>query len=100
MRYLTFITFAILLLSLAGCLRKTNTEPMSVQCPRLIKQAQDLYDSKAKSSDKAVANQAANLITGAKIDQEHQEFIQCMDKASRAIKLIDPSAVLSVQYNN
>lgn len=100
MRYQTFIATALLPLCLAGCLRQPKTESMDVQCPRLIKQAQDVYTNKARNQDKTIADQAANLITGAKIDQEHQEFIQCMDKASRAIKLIDPNAELSVQYKN
>lgn len=100
MRYLTLLATALLTLCTTGCMHRPNTEPTDVQCPRLIKQAQNLYASKAKSLDKVIADQAANLITASKIDQEHQEFIQCMDKSSRAIKLIDPSAQISVQYKN
>jgi hypothetical protein len=91
---------ALLPACLVGCLRASKPAATDVQCPQLITQAQSLYASKAKSLDSVIAEQAANLITAAKIDQEHQEFITCMDKASRAIKIIDPDAEISVQYNN
>ena len=100
MPYQTLIVTALLSLSLAGCAHKPKYESMNVQCPRLIRQAQDLYSKNAKSRDKVIANQVANLITAAKIDQEHQEFTQCMDKSSRAIKLMDPDAQISVHYSN
>jgi hypothetical protein len=100
MRSHTFIATMFLSLCMVACMRQTKNEPMDVQCPRLIKQAEEVYANQAKSRDKAIADQAANLITAAKIDREHQEYIQCMDKSSRAIKLIDPTAILSVQYYN
>lgn len=100
MRYQTVLIMTSLVLLIAGCVHRTKQETMDTQCPRLITQAQALYSKQAKTRDKVIADQAANLITGAKIDQEHREYIQCMDKASRAIKLLDPNAQLSVQYNN
>lgn len=100
MQYQTLLATTLLSLCMAGCIHRTKQEPMDAQCPRLIQQAQDLYSKHAKTRDKVVTDQAANLITGAKIDREHREFIQCIDKSSRAIKLLDPNAQLSVQYNN
>jgi hypothetical protein len=100
MRNQTVLITTFLVLLISGCVHRTKQESMDMQCPRLITQAQALYSKQAKNRDKLIADQAANLITGAKIDREHREFIQCMDKASRAIKLLDPNAQLSVQYDN
>jgi hypothetical protein len=71
-----------------------------MQCTRLLRQAQDLYQQQAHKRDKRIADQVANLITGAKIAQEHREFMQCLDKSGRAVKLLDPDTQLSVQINN
>ena len=96
MSYPTLFATVFLSLCLAGCAHR-KPESMQAQCPRLITQAQELYSKQARSRDRVVADQAANLITGAKIDREHHEFIQCIDKSSRAIKLLDPNALLSAQ---
>jgi len=71
-----------------------------MQCTRLLKQAQGLYRQQASKRDKRIDDQAANLITGAKIAQEHREFMQCLDKSGRAVKLLDPDSHLTVQLDN
>jgi hypothetical protein len=100
MRFQSYLAFALLLLLMGGCAQRNKQDAVDAQCPKLIAQAQDLYGKLAKSRDKRATDQAANLITGAKIALEHREYIQCIDKSSRAIKLLDPNAVPSIRYYN
>lgn len=100
MRFLTLIAITMLSLLMAGCVHRTKMQPMEEQCVHLMKQAQELYRLQAKTRDRRIADEAANLITGAQIAREHQEFMQCLDKSGRAIKLLDQNAKLSVQYDN
>jgi len=100
MRYLSLVATAVLAVSVTGCVHRTKMSAIKAQCVRLTTQAQNLYSQQAKNRDRRIADEAENLITGAKISREHQEYMQCLDKSGRAIKFLDPNAKLSEQYDN
>lgn len=100
MRYILIITLLMLSLFMTGCAKKGKQESIDSQCQRLIEKARELHAQEAKSRDKVLAEQVANLITAAKIDQEHKDFAQCIDKSTRAIKLLDNDAQLSLGNKN
>lgn len=100
MRYPPLIALLFLVLPLNGCLHRTKQEPVDVQCARLLTQAEGLLQQQADKHDKRVRDQSANLITSAKIAREHHEYLQCLDKSARAVKLLDPDSRLSVQVDN
>ena len=97
MRIRVLIAFVLVTSALTGCAHRSKQVSVDVQCSRLIAQAQALYAQKATSRKQRVADAADNLITGAKIAMEHREFIPCLDKASRAITLLDPDASTSAE---
>ncbi|MBI1422020.1 MAG: hypothetical protein GC149_01055 [Gammaproteobacteria bacterium] len=97
MRIQALLAFVTLNIALTGCAHRTKQVTVDAQCNRLITQAQELYQQKAQTLNQRIADAADNLITGAKIAMEHREFIPCLDKASRAIKLLDPDATVSVK---
>ena len=91
------ITLILLSLLITGCAHRPKLSASEAQCVRLTTQAQDLYQRQAKSPDKRTAEQVTNLITAARIDREQGDFIQCIDKATRAIKLLVLNAQLPQQ---
>lgn len=96
MRQTTLISILIVSVMATGCLNRNKQETTDQQCLRLVKKAEELQTQLAKTREKIVADQVANLITAAKIDQEHKNFPQCVDKSTRAIKLLDENAQLSL----
>lgn len=95
MRFRTLLATLSLTIPMAACMPHTKAETTSSQCRHLIAQAQKL-NARQTERDRTT-KQATNLITAAKISDEKQEYISCIDQASRAIELLDPNSVLTVQ---
>ena len=93
--HLTTITGLSLCLCIAlsgsACKRVVKKdEPLEAACNKSIKNAATLLDAARAQLEKYQINQIENLLTAAKIEQQHQQFAECQDKAQRAIHLLQP----------
>lgn len=95
MRFRTLLAVLSLTIPMAACMHNTKAETANDQCRRLIAQAQKLNAHQTHRD--RIDIQVTNLITAAKISDEKQEYISCIDQASRAIELLNPNSVLTVQ---
>jgi hypothetical protein len=89
LRSLALLCLPFLLL---GCAHRAQTTSPDARCQQLIAQVEQAQNTGSGNLDKRVTLQIRNLITGAKIDFQQRQFIQCLDKSSRALKLLDNNA--------
>jgi len=100
MRHLILSVMALLLVLLTGCANRHKMPNLENLCLRQLSQAQNLFRQPAKDRDNRITDLANNLIIGAKMAREQHEYSQCIDKSSRATKLLNPDAKLAVQVEN
>ena len=65
-----------------------KSQTIDLQCHSMIKMALSQHDEISKSLVRADNKLIANLITAARIQQQHGKFPDCIDKANRALVLI------------
>jgi hypothetical protein len=82
------VLYILLALSFSAC-AKHRAVPMDIQCDEYIKTANNYLLNNGENFDKATRNKITNLIQAAKIQQQHGEFANCIDKAERALSLLD-----------
>jgi len=70
--------------------------PVPEQCDTDIEKVSQLLKEKSKTYNKADTQRIQNLISAAKIQQQHGRFIDCTEKMNRALTLMNADAV-SVQ---
>ena len=85
------IALALLLVITPACVKKNRAIPLHKQCSDGIREVTELH-SKNSSDGKSVAQQALNLITAAKIQQQHEQYAQCIDSITRARVLLENNA--------
>lgn len=83
-KILITITGVFLLLACA----KQGHIAVDIRCENDIKLASNKFQKLGNELDKSTANQLSNLIKAAKIQQQHQRFVDCSEKAQRAIDLM------------
>lgn len=79
----------LLAATLPGCKRLVKEETLEVSCDKSLKNAQGLLAGHHDKLDKTEATAIENLVTSAKIDQQHLHYATCHDKASRAVQLLE-----------
>lgn len=79
----------LLAVTLSGCKRLVKEETLEVACDKSLKNAQTLLAEHQGKLDKTEATTIENLLTSAKIDQQHLHYATCHDKASRAVQLLE-----------
>ena len=84
------VTCACLLLS--ACLRASKPQTMDTRCTQALDTARQLYRNKAKTTEVPARALAEQLISAARIARQQQKYVNCLDKSSRAINLLDTSA--------
>jgi hypothetical protein len=82
-----FTSFIFLALAITAC-AKHRSVPLSIQCDEDIKQATKSLNVTVSELDKALAKKIENLIEAAKIQQQHEMYPSCIDKAQRALTLL------------
>ena len=78
----------IMALANNGCKRMLKEEPLDLACNKSIQSATTLLEKTRTQLEHYQLQQIENLITAAKINQQHQEFPACHDKAQRALQLL------------
>jgi hypothetical protein len=71
-----------------GCKRMVKEEPLDLACNKSIQGTTSLLGEVREQLEKNQLGQIENLLTAAKIDQQHQKFAECHDKAQRARLLL------------
>jgi hypothetical protein len=82
-----FISFLIFALAIVAC-AKHRSLPLSIQCDDDIKLASKHLKATGDEQDKDVRKKIENLIQAAKIQQQHEMYASCIDKAQRALTLL------------
>lgn len=72
----------------SSCKRMLKEEPLDKACNNSIQETTRLLGQLHEQLDKNELGQIDNLITAAKINQQHQKFAECQDKAQRALLLV------------
>ena len=86
---LSFIVLLALLVGLGACAKRNKLVSSQTECPQMIKQADELYSARRAQLDKTQSARIANLLEAARIDQELGQHAACLDKASRAMLLVN-----------
>lgn len=86
---ITELLCLFILFSQSACVRKAYEEPLDVTCAQSLKIAQQQLAALRNKLDKEEALQLENLITAAKIEQQHKKFPVCADHAQRAVILLE-----------
>jgi hypothetical protein len=73
-------------MTLSGCARKKSVDQ---SCRQQITQTEELYQGKTGSLPKSQDTIITNLITAAKIHQQHGEEMLCIEKIQRANTLLE-----------
>jgi hypothetical protein len=90
MTYRLTLAGLFLALLLPACATKDPYQPMDVQCDTAIHQANSRYEeAKTSLGEEPRGRIIANLITAARIDQQQSRFSRCLEKAKRALDLLE-----------
>ncbi len=72
-------------LNASACKRMVKKdEPLEAACNKSIKNVSTLLGESRAQLEKNQISQIENLLTAAKIEQQHQQYAECQDKAQRA----------------
>lgn len=93
-RLFPYCTTVLTLIALAaGCANTDSPRPMDAQCDNAIREAGLQLDKRGSVfAQQARGRIAANLVSAARIDQQHGHFAECLERAKRALALAAPGA--------
>ncbi len=89
----TTLALLILILVTSTSCSRNKVLPVHEQCSKDIEQVSQLLKQKSKSYNKTETNRIQNLVTAAKIQQQHERFNVCVDKMNRALTLMNADAI-------
>jgi hypothetical protein len=72
----------------SSCKHMVKEEPLDKACNNSIQETTTLLEQRREQLDKTQLSQIDNLLTAAKIHQQHQKFAECQDTAQRALLLV------------
>jgi hypothetical protein len=85
-KFIFFFSTSLLIVACA----KHRQVPLDIQCDNDIQAAIKLTaDTADKQMDENLARKIRSLIQAAKIQQQHADFASCIDKAQRALTLLN-----------